>query len=130
MAPDDFSRFSGAAAYWQCQAARGRAGQGGRFVGDHSSRPVHILPTRKMASGASSSRVTRAAWCGAGLGRGSEALERRGGLRQGGLVTATRAPPGRYVAKPLTRETWPDFAALVEANNGAGIGISATTRRT
>ena len=26
--------------------------------------------------------------------------------------------PGRYVTKPLTRETWPDFAALVEANNG------------
>ena len=26
--------------------------------------------------------------------------------------------PGRYLTKPLTRETWPDFAALVEANNG------------
>ncbi len=28
------------------------------------------------------------------------------------------SPPGRYVSKPLTRETWPDFAALVEANYG------------
>ena len=27
-------------------------------------------------------------------------------------------PPDRYVTKPLTPETWPDFAALVEANNG------------
>jgi GNAT superfamily N-acetyltransferase len=27
-------------------------------------------------------------------------------------------PPGRYVTRPLTPETWPDFAALVEANNG------------
>lgn len=26
--------------------------------------------------------------------------------------------PGRYVTKPLTPVTWPDFAALVEANNG------------
>ena len=30
----------------------------------------------------------------------------------------TTTPPGRYVTKPLTRETWPDFGALVEANNG------------
>lgn len=30
----------------------------------------------------------------------------------------TTSPPRRYVTKPLTRETWPDFAALVEANNG------------
>ena len=31
---------------------------------------------------------------------------------------ATTQPTGRYETKPLTRETWPDFAALVEANNG------------
>jgi GNAT superfamily N-acetyltransferase len=30
----------------------------------------------------------------------------------------TTAPSGQYVTKPLTPETWPDFAALVEANNG------------
>ena len=30
----------------------------------------------------------------------------------------TTTPPGRYVTRPLTRETWPDFAALVEENNG------------
>lgn len=30
----------------------------------------------------------------------------------------TTTQPGRYVTKPLTPETWPDFAALVEANNG------------
>lgn len=30
----------------------------------------------------------------------------------------TTTPRGRYVTKPLRRETWPDFAALVEANNG------------
>ena len=30
----------------------------------------------------------------------------------------TTTPRGRYVTKPLTPETWTDFAALVEANNG------------
>lgn len=35
---------------------------------------------------------------------------------QGGLVTSS--DPDRYATKPLTPETWPDFAALVEANNG------------
>lgn len=30
----------------------------------------------------------------------------------------TTTPPGGYVTKPLTLETWPDFAALVEAHNG------------
>ncbi len=30
----------------------------------------------------------------------------------------TPPPPDHYVTKPLTSETWPDFAALVEANNG------------
>lgn len=47
---------------------------------------------------------------------GSTTLERPCGLRQGGRVTTT--PTGRYETKPLTGETWPDFAALVEANNG------------
>lgn len=28
------------------------------------------------------------------------------------------SPPGRYETRPLTPETWPDFAALVEASNG------------
>jgi GNAT superfamily N-acetyltransferase len=27
-------------------------------------------------------------------------------------------PPGQYTTTPLTGQTWPDFAALVEANNG------------
>ena len=31
-------------------------------------------------------------------------------------MTTTRS--GQYTTKPLTLETWPDFAALVEANNG------------
>jgi hypothetical protein len=31
-------------------------------------------------------------------------------------VTAT--PSDQYLTRPLTTETWPDFAALVEANNG------------
>jgi hypothetical protein len=30
----------------------------------------------------------------------------------------TPPPPGQYVTKPLAPETWADFAALVEANNG------------
>lgn len=30
----------------------------------------------------------------------------------------TPTPPGQYVTTPLTPTTWPDFAALVEANNG------------
>lgn len=30
----------------------------------------------------------------------------------------TPPPQGQYVTKPLTPETWADFAALVEANNG------------
>jgi len=30
----------------------------------------------------------------------------------------TPSPPHDYLTKPLTPETWPDFAALVEANNG------------
>ncbi len=30
----------------------------------------------------------------------------------------TSQPSGRYETKALTPETWPDFAALVEANNG------------
>ena len=30
----------------------------------------------------------------------------------------TSPAPGRYATKPLTPETWADFAALVEANNG------------
>lgn len=47
---------------------------------------------------------------------GSAALERPCRLRQGGRVTTT--PTGCYETKPLTGETWPDFAALVEANNG------------
>src|SRR4051794_29621851 len=29
-----------------------------------------------------------------------------------------QTPSGEYVTKPLSPETWPDFAALVEANNG------------
>jgi GNAT superfamily N-acetyltransferase len=35
---------------------------------------------------------------------------------QAGRVTSP--DPGPYATKPLTPETWPDFAALVEANNG------------
>jgi hypothetical protein len=35
---------------------------------------------------------------------------------QGGPVPTT--PPNRYETRSLTPETWPDFAALVEANNG------------
>ncbi len=31
----------------------------------------------------------------------------------------TTPPSGKYASKPLTPETWADFAALVEANNGA-----------
>src|SRR4029077_13756662 len=38
------------------------------------------------------------------------------GVRQGGVVTSP--PPEQYVTKPLEPETWADFAALVEANNG------------
>jgi hypothetical protein len=30
----------------------------------------------------------------------------------------TPRAPGEYTTRPLTPETWPDFAALVEANNG------------
>ncbi|GAA4361301.1 GNAT family N-acetyltransferase [Angustibacter luteus] len=30
----------------------------------------------------------------------------------------TSSAPAQYVTKPLTPQTWPDFAALVEANNG------------
>jgi hypothetical protein len=30
----------------------------------------------------------------------------------------TPPPQGRYLTKPLTPETWADFSALVEANNG------------
>lgn len=30
----------------------------------------------------------------------------------------TSRAPGQYVTKPLTPATWPDFVALVEANNG------------
>jgi GNAT superfamily N-acetyltransferase len=30
----------------------------------------------------------------------------------------TTAPSDQYVTRPLTTDTWPDFAALVEANNG------------
>lgn len=37
-------------------------------------------------------------------------------MRQAGVVTTP--PPDGYDTRPLTPETWPDFAALVEANNG------------
>jgi len=37
-------------------------------------------------------------------------------MRQAGVVTPP--PPDDYDTRPLTPETWPDFAALVEANNG------------
>jgi len=37
-------------------------------------------------------------------------------VRQVGVVTTTRS--GEYATQPLTPETWADFAALVEANNG------------
>ena len=37
-------------------------------------------------------------------------------MRQAGEVTPP--PPDGYDTRPLTPETWPDFAALVEANNG------------
>lgn len=37
-------------------------------------------------------------------------------MRQSGLVQPSAQ--GQYVAKPLVPETWQDFAALVEANNG------------
>ena len=30
----------------------------------------------------------------------------------------TATPSDQYLTRPLTPETWPDFAALVEANNG------------
>lgn len=33
-------------------------------------------------------------------------------------MTTTPTPDPRFVTKMLTRETWPDFAALVEAHNG------------
>ncbi len=37
-------------------------------------------------------------------------------MRQAGVVTTP--PADGYDTRPLTPETWPDFAALVEANNG------------
>ena len=37
-------------------------------------------------------------------------------LGQAEVVTSLM--PGQYMTKPLTPETWPAFAALVEANNG------------
>ena len=43
-------------------------------------------------------------------------LGRRCRLGQAGPVTSR--PPGQYLTQPLTPATWPDFAALVEANNG------------
>jgi GNAT superfamily N-acetyltransferase len=39
-----------------------------------------------------------------------------GGLGQAAAVA--EQPSETYTTKPLTPETWPDFAALVEANNG------------
>src|SRR4029079_8156979 len=36
----------------------------------------------------------------------------------GRVGVVTPSPPHDYVTQPLTPETWPDFAALVEANNG------------
>jgi hypothetical protein len=47
---------------------------------------------------------------------GRPGLAVRVALRQAGPVTSP--PSGPFVTKPLTPETWPDFAALVEANNG------------
>jgi len=38
----------------------------------------------------------------------------------------TTPPSGKYASKPLMPETWADFAALVEANNGGWGGCWCT----